>query len=102
MIAAQSRPLSRPAAPSLLKQFRSRRESSSRALVAGVLWPVSLPACSGWGFFLVPFYAILAVAMGTVDPIFQTPNPVWNPPDWDPIAFGFVFDNLLYAARHLP
>jgi spermidine/putrescine transport system permease protein len=62
------------------------------------LWPsFSLPAIA-WLclFFLVPFYAILAVAMGSVDPIFQTPKPAWNPLDWDPVAFEFVFDNLLY------
>jgi spermidine/putrescine transport system permease protein len=45
-------------------------------------------------FFLVPFYAILAVAMGTVDPIFQTPQPVWNPLEWDTAAFSFVFEEL--------
>ena len=32
--------------------------------------------------FLVPTYAVIAVAFGTVDPIFQTPVPVWNPLDW--------------------
>jgi len=26
-------------------------------------------------FFLLPFYVILCVALGSVDPIFQTPNP---------------------------
>jgi spermidine/putrescine transport system permease protein len=62
------------------------------------LWPgFSLPAIVWLAlFFLVPFYAILAVAMGTVDPIFQTPQPVWNPLDWNTVAFQFVFDNLFY------
>ena len=62
----------------------------------GSLWPtVSLPGLLWLGvFFLVPFYTILAVAMGTVDPILLTPTPVWNPLDWDTSAFGFVFDNL--------
>ena len=32
--------------------------------------------------FVVPFYAVLSVAFGTVDPIFQGPVPVWNPLDW--------------------
>jgi spermidine/putrescine transport system permease protein len=32
--------------------------------------------------FLVPTYAVIAVAFGTVDPIFQTPVPIWNPLDW--------------------
>jgi putrescine transport system permease protein len=62
----------------------------------GALWPaVSLPGLLWLGvFFLVPFYTILAVALGTVDPILLTPTPVWNPLDWDTSAFVFVFDNL--------
>jgi spermidine/putrescine transport system permease protein len=30
----------------------------------------------------VPTYAVLAVAFGTVDPIFSNPVPVWNPLHW--------------------
>jgi len=40
----------------------------------GVLW-LAL-------FFLTPFYAILAVAMGRLHPIFNTAVPVWNPLEW--------------------
>lgn len=59
-------------------------------------WPLTAAPGLLWLgiFFLVPFYAILAVAMGTVDPIFQTPQPVWNPLHWDTSAFDFVFSNL--------
>ena len=55
----------------------------------GLLWLVLL--------FLTPFYAILAVAMGRRDPIFGTAEPVWNPFEWNPAAFGEVFDELLYG-----
>ena len=41
----------------------------------GVLWLLL--------FFVVPFYAIIAVAFGTVDPVFQNPIPVWNPLAWN-------------------
>ena len=44
--------------------------------------------------FLVPLYVILAVAMGTVDPIFLSPVPVWNPLDWSTTAFEQVWDGL--------
>jgi len=44
--------------------------------------------------FLVPFYTILAVAFGTVDPIFRGPVPVWNPLDWSTAAFQAVFEGL--------
>ena len=38
------------------------------------------------------------VALGTVDPIFQTPAPEWNPLDWNTAAFEFVFEGLFRAA----
>ncbi|MGH2451251.1 MAG: ABC transporter permease [Candidatus Limnocylindria bacterium] len=41
--------------------------------------------------FLVPLYVILAVAMGTVDPIFLSPVPVWNPLEWSTAAFEQIF-----------
>src|SRR5688572_20157393 len=52
----------------------------------GVLWLILL--------FVVPFYAILAVAMGRLDPIFASAEPVWNPIEWDPSAFGRVWDDI--------
>lgn len=45
-------------------------------------------------FFLVPFYVILCVALGSVDPILQTPRPAWSPLDWNTKAFSTVFDGL--------
>jgi putrescine transport system permease protein len=44
--------------------------------------------------FLVPLYVILAVAMGTVDPIFLSPVPVWNPLDWSTGAFEQIWEGL--------
>jgi spermidine/putrescine transport system permease protein len=40
----------------------------------GALWLVLL--------FLVPTYAVVAVAFGTTDPIFSNPVPAWNPLHW--------------------
>jgi putrescine transport system permease protein len=58
-----------------------------RALaLPGVVWLVLL--------FLTPFYAILAMAMGRLDPVFTTNIPVWNPLDWDPSVFGEVLGQL--------
>jgi spermidine/putrescine transport system permease protein len=45
----------------------------------GLAWLVVL--------FLIPFYAVLSLAMGGLDPIFATPIPEWNPLQWDPGAF---------------
>jgi ABC-type spermidine/putrescine transport system permease subunit I len=46
-------------------------------------------------FFLLPFYAILAVAMGKLDPIFASTNPEWNPFRWNPDHLRFVVGELL-------
>jgi len=67
---------------------RKRRSGTGWSILAlpGVVW-----VCI---FFLLPFYAVLCVAFGTVDPIIQTPIPIWNPIDWNTSAFHFVFDEL--------
>ena len=58
-------------------------------------WPsFALPGV-GWLllFFVVPFYAILSVAMGKLDPIFSTATPEWNPIKWNPDVFGEVLSS---------
>jgi len=40
----------------------------------GMIWLVLL--------FIVPFYAVLAIAMGQLDRLFESPIPVWNPLGW--------------------
>jgi spermidine/putrescine transport system permease protein len=46
-------------------------------------------------FFLVPVYAVMAVAFGSVDPILRTAQPAWNPLDWDGAAMGDMLDRIL-------
>jgi len=66
---------------------RQRQDRSWAALaLPGVTWFAL--------FFLLPFYVILGVAFGTVDPILQTPRPAWNPLEWNTNAFEFVFQEL--------
>jgi len=52
----------------------------------GVVWLLLL--------FIAPFYAILAIAMGKLDPIFLSAEPVWNPLEWDPSAFVDIFTDI--------
>ena len=40
----------------------------------GVLWLLLL--------FIVPFYAVLAIAMGKLDRLYESPVAVWNPFEW--------------------
>jgi ABC-type spermidine/putrescine transport system permease subunit I len=49
----------------------------------GIVWLILL--------FLVPFYAVVAVAFGTVDPILLQPVPLWNPIDWN---VGWILEVL--------
>ncbi len=45
-------------------------------------------------FFVLPFFVILAIAFGRVDPIFLTPSPVYNPLRWDAGPFGDVLSQI--------
>jgi spermidine/putrescine transport system permease protein len=46
-------------------------------------------------FFVIPFYAVAAVAFGRVDPITEAAAPVWNPRGWDLGAFHQVLTRVL-------
>jgi ABC-type spermidine/putrescine transport system permease subunit I len=78
---------------------RRGRKDITGAAATRRLWPtLALPGV-GWLilFFLVPFYAVLSVAFGDIDPIFGNAVPVWNPYRWNTIAFGDVLDRVLTA-----
>ncbi len=54
---------------------RQKKNAFWIALAApGILWLVVL--------FIVPFYAVLAIAMGKLDQLFESPVAVWNPLQW--------------------
>ena len=44
-------------------------------------WPPLAAPATIWLllFFVLPFYVVLSVAFGTLDPIFLTAEPVYNP-----------------------
>jgi ABC-type spermidine/putrescine transport system permease subunit I len=56
------------------------------------LWAALSVPGTGWllVFFVVPFYAIAAIAFGTTDPLFGSPVPVWNPLQWQFEDMGHV------------
>ena len=58
----------------------------------GIVWLLAL--------FIVPFFAILAISMGTRDPIFLAPVPVWNPLDWDTQTFAGVGREIVFGGPH--
>lgn len=57
------------------------------AATPGVLWLILL--------FVVPFYAIVSMAGGALDPQTGLAVPQWNPSFWDRASFGYVFEQLL-------
>jgi ABC-type spermidine/putrescine transport system permease subunit I len=59
-------------------------------------WPSFALPGAAWLvlLFLVPTYAVVAVAFGTVDPIFQNAVPHWNPRDWQFATMQSVLGEL--------
>ncbi len=47
--------------------------------------------------FVFPFYVILAVTFGKLDPLLQTPLPVWNPARWNTSVMSFTFSNITHT-----
>jgi spermidine/putrescine transport system permease protein len=59
-------------------------------------WPSFALPGAAWLvlLFLVPTYAVLAVAFGRTDPIFNNPVPVWDPLHWQFSTMRSVLDEL--------
>ena len=55
-------------------------------------WPSFAMPATLWllVLFVAPFYVIVSIAFGRIDPIFLTPVPVYDPLGWDASAFGNV------------
>ena len=56
------------------------------------LWPALAAPGTFWliALFVVPFYAVMAVAFSGQINIFNEPIPVWNPLNWEFSTFGNV------------
>ena len=52
----------------------------------GIIWLAAL--------FLLPFYVVLSVAFGTVDPLFRLPLPVYQPWWWSLETFQSTFEKF--------
>ncbi|MEX0833019.1 MAG: ABC transporter permease [Actinomycetota bacterium] len=69
---------------------------ASGAWVPGWFWPSLSAPGALWllALFVVPFFVILAVAFGRLDPIFLTPEPVYNPAQWQFDSFQRVLGQI--------
>ena len=66
---------------------RQKKNAFWIALAApGIIWLVLL--------FIVPFYALLAIAMGKLDQLYESPVAVWNPFQWSS-------ENVINVSRDL-
>ena len=45
--------------------------------------------------FVLPFYAMLSVAGGGINPFFQTSTPTWNPLNWSTANLSAVWSNIV-------
>ena len=82
-LARRSGSSSRPGPDSAVRNAATR--SSARCSPCRG-WP-GWSCCSSWS----RCYVVLAIVFGTIDPIFRTPVPAWNPLQWDPTQFRYVF-----------
>lgn len=67
------------------RRARATRRWAPFAL-PGVAWLVA--------FFVVPVYAVMAVAFGGTDPVLRTTEPAWNPLTWDTTAMRDVLERV--------
>jgi ABC-type spermidine/putrescine transport system permease subunit I len=62
-------------------------------------WPVLAAPTTSFLllFFVLPFYVVLAVTFGSVDPILRQPVLAWNPTTWDPAIMSFTLSNIVHS-----
>ena len=48
-------------------------------------------------FFAFPFYVVIAVTFGSIDPILRQPVPAWNPTTWSPAILSFTLSNIVHS-----
>jgi ABC-type spermidine/putrescine transport system permease subunit I len=82
----------------------SNKEGRSRESKGGVwyprwFWPsFAAPGILWLGFFfLLPFYVVLSIAFGTIDPIFRSALPVYEPWYWTGLHFSETFSKIFGA-----
>src|SRR5215831_18234239 len=77
-------PASRPRLRLRLRRRRRSGEEATGAWYPRWYWPTFAFPGTLWVLvlFLLPFYVVVSIAFGTVDPVFQSPLPVYEPWFW--------------------
>jgi len=82
---------------------RQRNRRGVRSARSRALWPALAGPGSLWllALFVLPFFVVLAVAAGTINPIFESPVPVWNPLHWTDTNFVLAWHDLVGNGAYL-
>ena len=82
---------------------RDRRAAARGAWYPRWFWPAFAAPGVVWlaVLFVLPFYVVLAIAFGAVDPLFRNPVPIWNPVEWDPTTMGEVLGHIFGSQAYL-
>lgn len=82
---------------------RERRAAARGAWYPRWFWPAFAAPGVLWLalLFVLPFYVVLAIAFGAVDPLFRNPVPIWNPLEWDPSTLREVVGHIVGGQAYL-
>jgi spermidine/putrescine transport system permease protein len=77
-------PAARPGLRARVRPRRRSRDEVSGAWYPRWYWPGFAFPGTFWmvALFVLPFYVVVSIAFGTVDPVFQSPLPVYEPWFW--------------------
>jgi ABC-type spermidine/putrescine transport system permease subunit I len=96
-VTATLTPVSPPEAPQPRSDLLTRRARILFWIRRNWLWVLfALPGIV-WLLllFVAPLYVVLTIVFGQIDPVFRTPLPVWNPVEWNTVAFTDVFKHII-------
>jgi spermidine/putrescine transport system permease protein len=81
------------------KNKRKSREPKQGVWYPRWFWPAFAAPGILWlaFFFLLPFYVVLSIAFGTIDPIFRSALPVYEPWYWTVSHFSETFAKMFGA-----
>jgi spermidine/putrescine transport system permease protein len=81
------------------RRFRRKTEVGSEPWSPKAFWQaLAAPAAVFLlVFFAFPFYVVVAVTFGSVDPILRQPVPAWNPTTWNLGIIRFTLSNMFHS-----
>jgi spermidine/putrescine transport system permease protein len=93
----------RARSPTPPQKQRRRRRGTSGVRYPRWFWPLFAAPGIAWLalLFVLPVYVVLAIAFGTIDPLFRTPVPTWYPAWWDTTQLRLVLERIFGSQAYL-